>query len=245
MEHLPDHNSRYKDVDYWDERYKNEQSFEWFGEFSKFQHLLEKHVRKDDAILVLGCGNSAMSSDMYEAGYRSITNIDYSPVCVEAMRARHAPRCPAMTWHTMDARQLAFPAASYDAVVEKGTLDALLVDEDPWRVAPPAAGLVHTVLEEVSRVLRPGGRFLSITFAQPHFRKRLYARRAYDWSVAHDRYGDGFHYFLYVLTKGEALSPEDAALETRLLEEAMAPPTPVATLQDSREDVDFLNYIDI
>uniref|UniRef100_A0A4W5QS37 Uncharacterized protein n=1 Tax=Hucho hucho TaxID=62062 RepID=A0A4W5QS37_9TELE len=54
MEYLPDRNSRYKDVDYWDERYKTEKSFEWFGHFSKFQHLLQRHVMKDDAILVLG-----------------------------------------------------------------------------------------------------------------------------------------------------------------------------------------------
>ncbi|KAK6311103.1 hypothetical protein J4Q44_G00191580 [Coregonus suidteri] len=53
MEYLPDRNSRYKDVDYWDERYKTEHSFEWFGDFSKFQHLLQQHVMKDDAILVL------------------------------------------------------------------------------------------------------------------------------------------------------------------------------------------------
>lgn len=54
MEHMPDDNSRYKDVDYWDERYKTERSFDWLGGFSKFQHLLEDHVRKEDSILVLG-----------------------------------------------------------------------------------------------------------------------------------------------------------------------------------------------
>ena len=54
MDHLPENNSRYKDVDYWDERYRVEQSFDWFGDFSKFRHLLEKLIHKDDSILVLG-----------------------------------------------------------------------------------------------------------------------------------------------------------------------------------------------
>lgn len=54
MDHLPDNNSRYKDVDYWDERYKTEQSYDWLGSFSKFQHILENHVKKEDAILMLG-----------------------------------------------------------------------------------------------------------------------------------------------------------------------------------------------
>ncbi|KAJ8015897.1 hypothetical protein DPEC_G00001460 [Dallia pectoralis] len=79
----------------------------------------------------ISCGNSSMSSDMY-AGYLSITNIDYSSVCIDTMSARHLSKCPRMTWHQMDARKLSFPDASYDVVLEKGTLDAMLVEEkDP------------------------------------------------------------------------------------------------------------------
>ncbi|XP_046883105.1 EEF1A lysine methyltransferase 4 [Hypomesus transpacificus] len=148
MEHLPDDNSRYKDVDYWDERYLTEKSFEWFGDFSKFQHIFENLVRKKDAILVLGCGNSAMSVDMHTAGYHSICNIDYSSVCIHTMSTRHAD-CAGMSWLHMDARQLSFPDGSFDVVLEKGTLDAMLVEEkDPWEVSSDAACLIHRVLSE-------------------------------------------------------------------------------------------------
>lgn len=51
MEYPPDQNSRHKDVDYWDERYMTEQSF---VSVSKFQNLLEQHVKYENAILVLG-----------------------------------------------------------------------------------------------------------------------------------------------------------------------------------------------
>ncbi|XP_071783011.1 EEF1A lysine methyltransferase 4 isoform X2 [Centroberyx gerrardi] len=188
------------------------------------------------------CGNSAMSGQMYSAGYRSITNIDYSAVCISAMSARHGD-CPGMSWQQMDMRQLSFPDASFDVVLEKATLDAMMVDEkDPWNVSAQTAAFFHQALKEVSRVLKPGGRFLSVTFAQPHFRKRLYARCEYNWSVKHDSYGDGFQYFVYVLTKGEELSPEDAALERRLLEEAKDPPTRITTtLKEDKED--FLSNI--
>lgn len=54
MDYMPDDNSRYKDVDYWDDRYKTEQCYEWLGSYSKFHHLLEQHVKKDDSILILG-----------------------------------------------------------------------------------------------------------------------------------------------------------------------------------------------
>ncbi|KAG7263960.1 hypothetical protein CRUP_024294 [Coryphaenoides rupestris] len=102
-------------------------------------------------MLRLGCGNSAMSGEMYAAGYRRITNIDYSSVCVDAMAARHA-HCPGMTWHQMDARQLHFPDAAFDVVLEKATLDAMMVDEkDPWKVSPKTAGLIQQVLKELQQ----------------------------------------------------------------------------------------------
>ncbi|XP_034412293.1 EEF1A lysine methyltransferase 4 isoform X1 [Cyclopterus lumpus] len=240
MDHLPDDNSRYKDIDYWDERYKTEQCFDWLGSFSKFQHLLEKHVHKEDSILILGCGNSSMSGDMYSASYHSITNIDYSSVCISTMKARYSD-CVGMTWHQMDVRQLSFPDASFDVIIEKATLDAIMVEEKtPWEVSPQTAVFIHQALTEVRRCLKPGGRFVSVTFASPLFRKRLYARTEYNWSIKKYGYGEGFEYFVYVMTKGEELSPEDAALEKKLLEDTKSPPTTIATLQiEDKEDFLF------
>ncbi|KPP77973.1 hypothetical protein Z043_102563 [Scleropages formosus] len=95
---------------------------------------------------------------------------------------------------------------------------------------------------KISRVLKPGGRFISITFAQPHFRRRLLARREYGWSVQTHSYGVGFQYFLYVLTKGETLNPEDQALEDRLMEDKE--PRTVVHLQEPDSE-DFLSRIGI
>ncbi|XP_025926777.1 EEF1A lysine methyltransferase 4 [Apteryx rowi] len=171
------------------------------------------------------CGNSALSHDLYELGYTDITSIDFSPVCIEAMRARYA-HCPGLRWAVMDIRALRFPDASFDVVLEKGTLDVLTVEErDPWHVSPPAAAALHQVLAEVSRVLRPGGRFVSITFAQPHFRKPHYAQEAFGWSLRHAAYGDAFHYFLYVMCKGQRLASPDVALGRNC--EQISDPAPV------------------
>lgn len=96
-----------------------------------------------------GCGNSALSHDLHELGYTDVTSIDFSPACIAAMRARYA-RCPGLRWAVMDIRALAFPDASFDVVLEKGTLDVLMVEEtDPWHVSPQAAALMHRVLAEV------------------------------------------------------------------------------------------------
>ena len=54
-----------------------------------------------------------------------------------------------------------------------------------------------------------GGRFISITFAQPHFRKRILCRAEYDWGdLRIDTFGDGFHFYFYVLTRGRPLLEE-------------------------------------
>uniref|UniRef100_A0A3B5RCC8 Endothelin converting enzyme 2a n=1 Tax=Xiphophorus maculatus TaxID=8083 RepID=A0A3B5RCC8_XIPMA len=205
--------------------------------------LLLLHLQSDSSY-PKGCGNSSLGGDMYGAGYHAITNIDYSSVCISAMSARYSS-CPGMTWHQMDVRQLSFADASFDVILEKATLDAIMVEEkSPWEVSPETSSFIHQALIEISRCLKPGGCFVSITFAQPFFRKRLYARTVYNWSVRHDSYGEGFEYFVYVMTKGEQLSPEDAALEQRLLEEPKSQPACCPTPQDE-ENNDFLCNINL
>jgi len=49
-----DKNSRYKCLDYWNERYRDELSFEWFGEYARFKQVLCKIVKPTDTILTLG-----------------------------------------------------------------------------------------------------------------------------------------------------------------------------------------------
>lgn len=56
--------------------------------------------------------------------------------------------------------------------------------------------------EQVSRVMKVGGHFLSVTFSQPHFRGRLLNQsHEFCWSVDHVKLGTTFHYFLYITTR--------------------------------------------
>jgi RAT1-interacting protein len=57
-----------------------------------------------------------------------IANVDISPVVTEHMREKHASLPPNVSWEVADATKLtAHGNASFDAVIDKGTLDALMV----------------------------------------------------------------------------------------------------------------------
>ena len=47
-------NSQYKLLDYWDGRYKTEQHFDWFGDYTKFRSVIKQIIKEMDRILVLG-----------------------------------------------------------------------------------------------------------------------------------------------------------------------------------------------
>lgn len=49
-----DSNLKYKSVEYWNDRYKDEDNFDWFGDFEKYQPVLEKTIKPEYNILVLG-----------------------------------------------------------------------------------------------------------------------------------------------------------------------------------------------
>lgn len=102
---LPAKNSEYSGLSYWDTRYTTEEEFEWCKGFQDFRHLIEKHVNPSDRILVLGCGNSRLGVDLYEAGYTKVMNVDYSSVVIERMAAKFS-NMPGLEWRVMDMRNL-------------------------------------------------------------------------------------------------------------------------------------------
>lgn len=101
--------AEYLEPDYWEERFKvftnfhfdllsvsslmsascvvpqKEDHYDWFKTLSEFRHLLLPHLKQSDKILILGCGNSTMTFDLWNEGFRDITSIDLSEVRVPSM----------------------------------------------------------------------------------------------------------------------------------------------------------------
>ncbi|GAA5858598.1 hypothetical protein JCM8547_001382 [Rhodosporidiobolus lusitaniae] len=201
MDLLPADNSGYGTQEYWDERYSKEETFDWFKKYADIKDLINRFIpNRNSSIVMLGCGNSTLSRDMYDDGYHNIQNIDYSPVVIEKMAQADAERT-GMTWTVADIRDLPIPPSSIDVCLDKGTLDALMTTKglDPWNPPPEMVANVKGEIDEVVRVLKDGGRMLYLTFGQPHFRKQHLQRPG--WVVDVLEVGDGFSYYFYVLRR--------------------------------------------
>lgn len=224
-----DDNSKFKRQDYWDARFQQEEKYDWLVTYAQVRASLLPHLRQNPAqrILVVGCGNSTFSADLYDDGFHNITNIDFSSVVIDNMRAAHEKQRPEMQWVTMDMCAMTFPADSFDLVLDKAAMDALLVDEgDCWDPEPRVVDDVHRMCEAMARVVTPTGLCLQISFAQPHFRtKYLMGERragevlkpysasggrsldpAYPWHLSHQTLevaAGCLDCFLYVMSMGD------------------------------------------
>jgi SAM-dependent methyltransferase len=208
---LPGRVTEYKSKEYWNNRFHNEDSYEWLGSFDSFATEICSLLQPNFSILVLGCGSSSLSFELYERGYQHVISIDFSDVAIENMKRRYAA-FPELKWEVVDVRHLlsVFEDHLFDAVIDKGTFESLIVDEgDPWCPSETAKEDVHLMLSGIERVLRPQGFYFHVSFMQPFFRAR-YLRRfsseekenPYSLELVSVRnIPVGLGYYLYIMSK--------------------------------------------
>ncbi|XP_041335052.1 eEF1A lysine and N-terminal methyltransferase isoform X2 [Pyrgilauda ruficollis] len=207
MELLPRSPAEFGSARYWDRffRQRGQRSFEWYGAFPELCPVLHKYVRPRDKVLVVGCGNSELSEQMYDVGMcQDIVNIDVSDAAIRQMRERSASARPRMSYLLMDMLQMDFPDAHFQVVLDKGTLDALLTDEEEATLAK-----VDQMFAEISRVLQVGGRYLCVSLAQAHVLKKAveyfsqegWVVRVHQVASSGDKQQFVLPVFVYVMTK--------------------------------------------
>lgn len=87
-------------------------SFEWYADWPSLRDPVLAHLSSAAAaggsvrILVPGCGSSRLSEYVYDAGFRDVTNIDFSKVAVSDMLRRYVRSRPEMKWRVMDMTQM-------------------------------------------------------------------------------------------------------------------------------------------
>jgi len=192
----------YTKQSYWESRYKQEESYDWFA--SRYPVIIDLLLTKmqnldptSAKILHLGCGNSCLGVDLYQRGFRNIVNIDYSPIVIENMSAKYSQSMPEMTWVTMDVRDLKYEDEHFDLVVEKATMDTFQADKRSETLDED----IDKMLTEASRVLKPGCELLQMTWEIPYFRQYWTKREKYNWEVEYEKIGEDDMYMLYVYTK--------------------------------------------
>ena len=64
---------------------------------------------------------------MFDDGYENITNIDISQTSIKAMNELYKEKGPNFKYIQMDVRAMQFAENSFDAIIDKGTFDSVIV----------------------------------------------------------------------------------------------------------------------
>lgn len=151
--HLPRNNTEYSIREYWEERFEKEEEYDWLFTFSEVQSVIHRFIEKSSKILIVGCGNSSFSVDLYDAGYLNITSIDYSYNVINRMKMKYEKSRPKLVWQVMDMTEMSsFSSQLFDVVIDKAAMDALLSSErDVWNPKEEVVMLCRKMCSHVSR----------------------------------------------------------------------------------------------
>ncbi|KAJ1452782.1 S-adenosyl-L-methionine-dependent methyltransferase [Pelagophyceae sp. CCMP2097] len=149
----------YSDASYWADRYVSEAAgegggFEWFLSYESLQPLLAgpANKRKSKAVLDLGCGNSKLLVDMRADGFEGrLVAVDFVESALETQRKLGAEEKGIELLRT-DVRSTPFADESFDLIVDKGTVDAMI------SAKKGGAANVSAAMKEAARLLKHGGR---------------------------------------------------------------------------------------
>lgn len=210
LEEPSESESNFGRMNYWNEVYEKEDKFSWYSEWSDiapfFTELVPLECTTDDTlrmtrVLLPGIGNDSSMVEMYDSGYKAMTAFDYAPegvacaerffgdtrLCrgrIEDMAHTRLENEEGVDLRVADARDLPYKDDSFDAVLEKGTLDAIYLsgaaDKDI------AMKHLNMAISELARVTSKGGIVMSITAACADSIKEAFSKNDHIWQVLRD-----------------------------------------------------------
>jgi ubiquinone/menaquinone biosynthesis C-methylase UbiE len=195
----PETNEEYRTRDYWEKRYANETRpvYEWFMDYARIKPLILPYINESSRIIDLGCGNSELAVSLYNDNFQNVIGIDFSDTVIQKAQERY----PHVEWLVQDMRKMTLVHdSSIDVIIDKGGLDALFAENsNPWEPSEAVIQDVTDTINEVARILKPNGVFISISLGQPHFRKHHY--QTVNPNLVMSECNDLGFYFCYIMTK--------------------------------------------
>ena len=191
----------YSEKSFWNSRYESStEEFDWYLEWAKLKASVSQFITPSGIALVLGCGNSSMSSQLLSDGFEKVVSIDFSDVVINQMKKMHSKQSK-LEWDVGDITKMKYQNNSFDYVFDKATFDTLLCGDNSNKV-------VLTLLKEISRVLKPGGTFVIVSYGTPETRKRFFDGNQTPLSITQsikvEKPGfTGTSYYIYVIKKVE------------------------------------------
>ena len=155
----------YGDKKYWERRYdeQNGTTFDWLEDYESIKPIIDNlNIKKESRILNVGCGNSEFSEKMFDEGYTHNYNIDICQNVIDFMKNRNKDR-KGLHFDVMDVCDMAYKDETFDLVIDKSTIDALLCGDHSFMI-------VAKMLKEISRVLKTGGYYIIISYGTPENR---------------------------------------------------------------------------
>ncbi|XP_035229576.1 eEF1A lysine and N-terminal methyltransferase-like isoform X2 [Stegodyphus dumicola] len=198
MNLLPKDHKEFSSKEYWNEFFSKQkfQHFEWYGEYDSLNEILDKYIYTKDKVLITGCGNSKLSADLYDVGICKSVSIDINAPVINQMKEKYGKDRPKMVFEQMDVFKMTYDPETFAVVIDKGTLDALLVDD-----SKETSDKIDKMFSEIERVLRYGGREWLL-----RFHRCIKAEAKHENSVA-------FPVFIVVATKMKKMLGSSMVLE--------------------------------
>ena len=115
---------------------------------------------------------------MYDEGYSDIVNIDISLIVVNQMKEQYKGRYEDIINKQMDVREINYDDDTFHAVIDKGTFDSVCCGD-------AAEENAKLMLSEISRVLKPGGTYICVSYGMKELRMLAFDKQQYNWTVTH------------------------------------------------------------
>ncbi|KAH9091388.1 hypothetical protein Ae201684P_010936 [Aphanomyces euteiches] len=191
---------------YWENRYEEEDEFDWYCSYEHMKALVKRHVKLSDAILLAGTGSSTLPVDM---DFTQLVAMDYAANVVKKLQTKYSA-LSAVTFVQADMTNMTgFSDEQFDCILDKGCLDTMLLAPETkvasggnvWQTitSENAAELpdAAAAMRECMRLLKPNGLFLLFSYGSPANRVGLL-----DWPT--------FTHWMWEILECLELSPTDS-----------------------------------